>query len=167
MSVVLAAMILNPGADPTHIASAKIRFELRAWFATSRVCSFVKWFRRICCWLAIGLVGLNLSAAEAAKKPFDIPAGTAPGTLKQFSAQAGGHLLYSAEAVEGVKTNAVRGAFTAREVIDRMLNGTGLAVKEDEKTGALAITPAESGNGQDHPAEPREDAQSSTKKKTR
>lgn len=128
----------------------------------------MKWLRRVACWAALALVGLNLPAAEAAKKAFDIPAGIAPGTLKQFSAQAGGHLLYSAEAVEGVKTNAVKGEFTACEVLDRMLIGTGLVFKQDEKTGALAIMHAASANDRGGSADAsRDPTPSIAKKKTK
>ncbi len=78
-------------------------------------------------------------ALEPEKKAFEVPAGEALATLKQFSAQAGGRLLYSADAVENVKTNAVKGDVTPRAALDRMLAGSGLEVTQDERSGALAI----------------------------
>jgi iron complex outermembrane receptor protein len=81
-------------------------------------------------------------AADAAGKSFAIPTGDAVATLKQFMAQSGGQLIYSGAAVEGVRTSAVQGEFTTRAALERMLVGTGLAVTEDEKSGALAVTRA-------------------------
>ncbi|MBI4626635.1 MAG: hypothetical protein HY736_25875 [Verrucomicrobia bacterium] len=40
-----------------------------------------------------------------------------------------------------MKTNAVQGDFTPREALERMLSRTALTVKQDERTGALAIIP--------------------------
>jgi len=40
------------------------------------------------------------------------------------------------QAVRGVHTAAVKGDFTPKEALDRMLDGTGLVVVQDEKTGA-------------------------------
>ncbi len=77
--------------------------------------------------------------AAAANRPFDLPAGDAQATLKQFCTQAGGKLLYSADAVAGVKTNAVQGELDAREALERMLAGTGLEVVQNSHADAFAI----------------------------
>jgi iron complex outermembrane receptor protein len=74
--------------------------------------------------LSLTLSGFAAPAAETGKKSFDIPAGDAPATLKQFSLQAEGRLLYAAAAVEGVKTGAVKGEFTVRQALDKMLADT-------------------------------------------
>lgn len=87
----------------------------------------------------LGLLVTNAGFAAEAKKSFDIPAGTALPALKQFVAQSGEQLLYSAEAVEGVTTNAVKGTFTAREALDQMVGGTRLTVVADRKNGALSL----------------------------
>ncbi len=89
----------------------------------------------------------SLSAAEPAKKSYDVPAGNAVATLKQFAAQSGEQLLYSAEQVAEVKTNAVSGKLTAREALAAMVAGTKLAVTQDKGTGALAVTRADDPNG--------------------
>ena len=81
----------------------------------------------------------TLGAAEAAKKSFDLPAGDAATTLKVFTQQSGEQIVYPVEQMRGVKTNAVKGEFATRDALDRMLDKTGLAVVQDEKTGALAI----------------------------
>lgn len=98
------------------------------------------------------LLTLTLAASPAfaraasETKRFDIPAGFAADTLKQFSAQTGPdeRLLYAADSVEGVKTNAIAGEMKPREALDRMLAGTSLAVIEDGRTGALTISRAAS-----------------------
>jgi outer membrane receptor protein involved in Fe transport len=83
---------------------------------------------------------ISAHAADAARRNFDVPAGAASNTLKQFSAQAGGHLLYSADAVAGVTTNAVKGEFAPHVALDQMLDGTRLVGRRDTATGALSVT---------------------------
>lgn len=108
-------------------------------------------FAAILATLLVFAAGPALRAAEAVKNRFDIPAGAALVTLKEFSAQAGGQLLYSAGAVEDVETSAVKGEFTAREAIDRMLVHTRLMAVQDERTGALAIRRKAEGPGEGKP----------------
>ena len=91
------------------------------------------------------LLGLLLisgrAAGDPASKRFEIPAGDAADTLGQFSAQAGEgeRVLYSADAVAGVRTNAVRGEFTASDAINLMLSGTALEALLDSRTGTITI----------------------------
>lgn len=89
--------------------------------------------------LAFAFILPPVTAADAAKKTFDIPAGDAIDTLKRAAQQAGVEMMFPAESVRGVKTNPVRGEFTTRAALDRMLNGTQLSVVQDEKTGALSV----------------------------
>lgn len=100
-------------------------------------------FRMICGYLLILLCGLGMnnaaSAADAAKKSFDLPAADAAQTLKAFSEQSGEQIVYPVERVRGVRTNPVQGEFTAREALDLMLADTGLSVVQDERTGAFAV----------------------------
>lgn len=103
-------------------------------------------------WLSLLIVPTGAAAETAgtaqersapdrtAEKRFDIPAGDAFSTLKRFSAQSGEQLIYKVEFLDGVKTAAVRGTFTPREALGRMLVRTQLAVTQDDKTGTLAIT---------------------------
>lgn len=87
---------------------------------------------------AFSLVGLSLLAAE--KKSFDIPAGTADQALKVFTAQSGSEVVYPAEIARGVKTNAVKGDFTAQEALQRIVAGSDLVIAQDAKTGALTVS---------------------------
>src|SRR5688572_1585498 len=86
------------------------------------------------------MIASGISTAEPERKSFDVPAGVASSTLKQFSAQAGGHLLYSADAVAGVMTNSVKGEFAPYAALDLMLEGTRLVGRRDDATGALSVT---------------------------
>ncbi len=79
------------------------------------------------------------AAAEAPRKNYDLPGGDAAATLKRFAADSGEQIVFMIDTVRGVKTNAVKGEFTAREVLERMVSNTGLVVVRDDKTGALMI----------------------------
>jgi outer membrane receptor protein involved in Fe transport len=90
----------------------------------------------------LGFLATNAACADETKKTFDIPAGDALPALKQFAAQSGEQLLYSADAVQGVATNPAKGLFTAREALDEMVKGTKLTVVADKKNGALSLVRA-------------------------
>lgn len=74
-----------------------------------------------------------------ARTRFSIDEGTADVTLRQFARQAGREILFAQELVRGVRTNAVRGAFSVREGLDRLLSGTQLEVLEDAASGGLTV----------------------------
>lgn len=78
-------------------------------------------------------------AADAGKRFFDVPAGQAEMTLRRFGEQAGGQFVFSADKVAGVRTKLVRGDYTAREALERMVEGTELRAIQDEQTGALTV----------------------------
>jgi outer membrane receptor protein involved in Fe transport len=86
------------------------------------------------------LLPATLSAGEAATRSFHIPAGDALVTLKQFTTQSGGQLLYSSDSISGVQTNPVHGEFTSIVALEHMLKGTPLKARQDEMTKAIAIT---------------------------
>jgi hypothetical protein len=66
------------------------------------------------------------SAGEGndAKKDFDIPAGIALETIKEFSEQSGAEVLYSTADLRGIYTKPVKGCFTPSKALDRLLEGT-------------------------------------------
>lgn len=92
----------------------------------------------------VALFAFGAAFAAAIEPPstvrFDVPAGEASATLKQFSEQSGQTVVYLVDTVRGVKTGAVKGQFTARDALNRMLAGTELVLVEDPKSGALAVT---------------------------
>lgn len=92
------------------------------------------------CLLSSGFIPLTVSAQSKEKtQNFDVPAGHANATLKQFSTQISEQLLFSVDAVNGAKTNAVKGRMTAREALDALLANTGLVADFDAKTGSFAV----------------------------
>src|SRR5688500_750675 len=81
-------------------------------------------------------------AITGAKRHYEVAGGDAATTLRHFVEQSGEQVIYLVPKVRGVKTNPVKGQFTAREVLERMVANTGLVVVQDEKTGALMINRA-------------------------
>src|SRR5271168_3356628 len=77
---------------------------------------------------------------DPAKKPFDIPAGSAETTLKTFSDQAGVDVIFGTKTAANVLTASVRGQYTAGEAIALLLSGTDLVATRDPKTGAFTIS---------------------------
>lgn len=89
--------------------------------------------------LALGLPAAAAGTVEEPRRAFDLPAGEAQDSLKAFALQAQREILFPAEAVTGIRTNAVKGRYRPRAALDRLLARTGLDVVEDARTGALLI----------------------------
>lgn len=106
-----------------------------------RVCRSVNAFRRTVILLVLTALVPSLRAAgTAAKRHYQFSPGDAATTLRQFVEQSGEQVIYLVQKVRGVKTNEVKGEYTAREVLDLLVANTCLAVVEDAKTGALTVT---------------------------
>jgi len=115
---------------------------------TSRLLAILPGLRRGL--LALGLLFVPLVAFAADKSSavsFDVPAGDAAATLKQFAEQSGQAVVYMVDAVRGVRTNAVKGSLAPREALEQLLAGSKLHAVADEKTGALSVT----ANGKNDP----------------
>ncbi len=91
---------------------------------------------------------VSVRAAEEPKKNFNVPAGAAGQTLKQFASQAEREILFAPEVVAAVQTNAVHGELTPRAALDQMLADTGLVATQEPKTGAFAVR-KKAGNASD------------------
>lgn len=107
-----------------------------------RVCRSVDALRR---WLILVVIAGLVPATRAtlaSKRHYDVPAGDAVVTLREFVEQSGEQVIYLVPKVHGVKTHAVKGEYTAREVIERMVANTVLVVVQEEKTGALMVNRA-------------------------
>lgn len=89
---------------------------------------------------ATALAGVALGASET--KRYEVPAGPATATLKQFSQQSGEQIVYPTDLLRDVQTRTVSGELTARAALEQMLEGTGLVVVQDARTGALTIRTA-------------------------
>ena len=77
--------------------------------------------------------------AEQTRSRFDLPADTADKSLRLFSAQSGLEVLFATDVAAGVRTNAVKGEFTALEAASRLLSGTSLTIVRDDKNGVLRV----------------------------
>lgn len=86
-----------------------------------------------------GTALLIVACSKSEEIAFDIEAGYAPVTLMEFARQAKVEIVYDAESVSGIRTNAVRGSLAPRAAIEKMLEGTSLMVEEHRKSGALAV----------------------------
>ncbi|WP_414664799.1 TonB-dependent receptor domain-containing protein [Horticoccus sp. 23ND18S-11] len=99
-------------------------------------------FRRLRTWLGACLGALVFAgaawAADTALR-FDIPAGDAADTLKLAAQQGGLEIAFFAETVRGVHTPALRGTFAPREVLERLVAGTGLSIVSDRRDGTLTV----------------------------
>jgi TonB-dependent receptor len=91
------------------------------------------------------LAGAIAFAADTGRRGFDLPAGEATQTLKAFAEQADREILFPADPLAGIRTNAVKGSLLPRDALDRLVANTGLTVVEDARTGAFVVnrtTPA-------------------------
>jgi iron complex outermembrane receptor protein len=87
-------------------------------------------------WLGASLATIAIStrpvlaqeraATAGGVQSFDLPALSAAEALDRFARQTRFPLVYAADAVVGVRTNAVRGSFTPIQALGIMLEGTGL-----------------------------------------
>lgn len=67
--------------------------------------------------------------AQESPLPFDIPSQPLPHALDAFAKQSGMQMLYKLEAVEGLTSNAVTGAYTPREALDLLLKDSGISFR--------------------------------------
>jgi len=95
-------------------------------------------------WLLAGclaqfLIGTRGEAGESARIFFDLPAGEAIETLKRAARQAGLEIMYVADTVRDVRTDPVRGEYTARQALDPMVARTPLRIATNEQRFAPNI----------------------------
>lgn len=96
----------------------------RAWAATTLFCltAWVVW--------------------AGAARQFELESGPAEAALNEFAVQTGLQVLFPTELTTGVETNTVRGHYSVREALDRMLSDTGLSANYNENTGVIEISRA-------------------------
>ena len=82
-----------------------------------------------------------LAARAESVRDFNVPAGEARDTLKQFAAQARVEIAFPSANTLAVRTNSVTGRLAPQEAIASLLAGTGLSATRDPKTGAYAVKP--------------------------
>lgn len=90
---------------------------------------------------AVGLaVPAHAQQAEPVRQ-YDIPAGTLAQALSRFADQSGVQISYEGRLTEGRMTQGLRGRFSPRDALLRLLSGTGLVGRATDG-GALTIAPA-------------------------
>ena len=77
---------------------------------------------------ATALVLLNVPAAWAQTKSFDVPSEEAVNSIPEFARQAGVQIIAPADQLDTLRTDAVKGTFDVRVGLARLLQGTGLEV---------------------------------------
>jgi iron complex outermembrane recepter protein len=82
--------------------------------------------------------GWSAYAAEDVRKRIDVPAGELTAALASLARQAGVELIYQSAELAGLTTKGVSGNLTAREAVDKLLEGTPLTVRTDS-SGAMLI----------------------------
>lgn len=92
--------------------------------------------------LSLTCAAVPVQAEKAANSHYDIRAGDAASTLKRFAGDSGLQVIFLVDAVRGVTTNPVRGEYTVREALTRLVADTGLIVAEDARSGALMVNRA-------------------------
>ncbi|NJM55307.1 MAG: hypothetical protein HC841_04795, partial [Verrucomicrobiae bacterium] len=70
---------------------------------------------------------------------FEIPSGPAEATLQAFTEASQVLVIYVFEQLQGIRTHAVKGRYTPREALDRMLADTPLSVVVDAESGSLIV----------------------------
>ncbi len=80
----------------------------------------------------------SLLTAAAAAADFNIPGGDLEKALDTYSKQAGIRLMYSDDAVKGVRTRGVNGAVSSDDALARLLSGTGF-VMQHRASGTVTI----------------------------
>jgi iron complex outermembrane recepter protein len=105
-------------------------------------------------------------AADTGRRFFDVPAGDATETLKAFAAQARREIVFPADAVTGIRTNTVKGRYTPRNALNRLVAETELAVAEDRETGAFVVRRHPSAAHPDPPKTPEHPSQNMNRKQT-
>lgn len=97
--------------------------------------------------IALAVLSGAAFAAPTTSTRFDVPAGDATATLKQFAEQSGQTVVYLVDTVRGIRTNAVKGNLSPLDALNRMVADTELSVVQDAKTGALALKRVSDPNG--------------------
>ena len=97
---------------------------------------------RSAAYLTCGATALLVGTAAAQsvdKNRFDISSGALGEALDLYIDQSGEQLLYSADHVEGLSTDGVRGVLSNDEALEDLLSGSNLKVRQDP-SGAVLIT---------------------------
>jgi len=90
----------------------------------------------------VACVAQSASAQDAGPKSFDIPAQDATQALNSWSKQAGIQLLFPYAGLQGRRTIALRGRYTPRAALLRLLDGLPLQIATESPSTIALRTPA-------------------------
>lgn len=82
----------------------------------------------------VAIMPVEAAAQEAERYTFDIPAQDLGDALRTVAARANWELYAAADDVNRVSAPRLRGTFTAKEAIERLLRGTNLVARFDDKS---------------------------------
>lgn len=90
-------------------------------------------------WVILSVTSVFSADGNTRVQPYDIPAGDAVTTLRQFVRISKAQVLYFTDDVRGIRTNAIKGMFPAVDALRFMLDGTALTSSFDATSGAISI----------------------------
>jgi hypothetical protein len=75
------------------------------------------------------LLTVGTTSAQAMEMDFNIPAQTLSSALKTFAEETGLQMLYSSDAVKGIRSSRVKDRYQPKDALNILLGGTGLSFK--------------------------------------
>jgi len=75
------------------------------------------------------LLTVGTTSAQAMEMDFNIPAQTLSSALKTFAEETGLQMLYSSDAIKGIRSSRVNGRYQPKDALNILLGGTGLSFK--------------------------------------
>lgn len=110
-------------------------------YPNSNFPTLLGWFRgyRFLVLLVMCCSYAAFASAENEKREYDIPEGLAIDSIKLVAHQGGVDIVFDPRIAQSVQTPAIRGFFTPRQALERLLAKTPLIVVQDEETTAFAV----------------------------
>src|SRR3546814_14090942 len=78
-------------------------------------------------------LSMAVSAQSGVPKAIDIPPGDLVSNLQALTRQSGAEFVYREDLLAGLRTQAVRGTMTAEQALEKLLEGSGFAVRSEER----------------------------------
>lgn len=139
--------MLPPACPVVHVTRMNCHRSLVPRLVRARA-ALPRWMLRLAIVLLLMATGTAPVVAAASAqvrsqsnvaRPFRIPATEASEALELFAEQANTSIVYLVAHVQGVRTNELRGDYTPREALRRLLTGTALSIEEDARTGTFTL----------------------------
>jgi iron complex outermembrane recepter protein len=115
--------------------------QLKKNTETARSCAHRGTSRRLAWIVAATLLSPIALAQDGSARAYDIPAQTLATALKEFAAAADLQLMFSPEVVAGRMAQPVRGEYTIQQVLNLLLDDTGLEFRFDGHNTVIVRPP--------------------------